>query len=410
MKKPALKKLTLKKPVLKKPVLAVLIAAAVLCAALIVSVVLRQNGADSTFSGGEDTAYPYTWTMKADGSLTVTFSNGGKDGYVWSAENADVDILTASEPDSRGASVLSKESSTTFTLTPVGQGITMVSFVLAPGDDPSSPIFVFNITASVSKELVLSFVDSAWKELGSSGQEKLDTDCSCTWKNETDGSLLLQFSSRSGASYDWNAAMKNGIHCSLSDVSYSDGTSSMTVSGGSKGTETLVITGVSSAGGLPKAEFTLELNIDSSGAVQVISSKGAELAIAALTDAEKQNKAAAEKLVGRKLVLPENAVQQSWQVSGKYENTVTVTYYVGDREWIYGLSKSLTEAEMSAEYQKDASPQAVAQDGKNLTLYIAADSSRAVWTDQGWLCVLQTSALPAADLQAAAAEILKLNS
>ena len=90
----------------------------------------RRAGA---FTGGEDTPYPYTWTVNRNGTALLELDHAASPGYVW-AETSPSGGMTVTARES-------KENSTLFTLTPEGEGRRMLHFVLRGEADPSDCIY-----------------------------------------------------------------------------------------------------------------------------------------------------------------------------------------------------------------------------------------------------------------------------
>ena len=97
-------------------------------------VLILDGGKAKVYTGGEDTPYPYTWTVNKKGDATLEIDCSAAPGYVWRAEN---------EPDGMtvAAAKKEKESKSTFTLTPMGAGRTLLSFALQGSDDPDDRIY-----------------------------------------------------------------------------------------------------------------------------------------------------------------------------------------------------------------------------------------------------------------------------
>ena len=123
------------------PVLGVLV---VLIAIVAVALILR-GGRTAAISGGEDTPYPYTWTVDKTGVATLEIDCSAAPGYAWQSVGSSGQVRVA--PAANG-----KAGKTAFTVLPIGEGRALLSFVLQNINDPADRIYELNLLAEVGTE------------------------------------------------------------------------------------------------------------------------------------------------------------------------------------------------------------------------------------------------------------------
>ena len=101
----------------------------VLAVAIIaVALTLLLRSRTTVISGGEDTPYPYTWTVNKNGTATLELDHSVSPDHVWRLISLSQGLSVQPEGDRQ-------ENKTSFTLTPEGEGRMMAVFVLQRGDD-----------------------------------------------------------------------------------------------------------------------------------------------------------------------------------------------------------------------------------------------------------------------------------
>ena len=89
--------------------------AAILLVVVVIALILRgSRGVVNT--GGEDTPYPYSWSVDRKGVLTLEIDQTAAEGYSWTAADYDFTRLTIERPEKP------KEGVSTFTITPEAAG------------------------------------------------------------------------------------------------------------------------------------------------------------------------------------------------------------------------------------------------------------------------------------------------
>ena len=109
-------------------------AAGLLLLIVLISAIFFRGSSEETVKGGEDTPYPFEWTMKSDGSCLVTVSRPKDGGASWelSLENEQNRFVRA-EKKSGGK----KEDS--FLMTPLEEGSALICLVLT-GDEAQTDV------------------------------------------------------------------------------------------------------------------------------------------------------------------------------------------------------------------------------------------------------------------------------
>ena len=97
-------------------------------AVIAVAVTLLLRSRTTVISGGEDTPYPYTWTVNKNGTATLELDHSASPDYAWKLLSVSPALSVQPEGDHQ-------ENKTSFTLTPESEGRMMAAFVLERGDD-----------------------------------------------------------------------------------------------------------------------------------------------------------------------------------------------------------------------------------------------------------------------------------
>lgn len=131
----------------------------------IVAALIIQGSRGKTFTGGEETPYPYTWTANKDGSVRLEVSRSASPDYLWiiSQESTGVEI-GSEENDSESEEpftppVLSIEpdlkqsgDKASFLLTPTMTGRAVLLLDLQHQDDAQDQIYEMTILTEVLEE------------------------------------------------------------------------------------------------------------------------------------------------------------------------------------------------------------------------------------------------------------------
>ena len=122
-----------------------LIPAAVLLGVIAVvaaAALLLRGGRVRPMTGGEDTAYPYTWVVNKNGSISLELDQSAAPGYVWTAPEENGIFAVTLEPNTEG-------ERTRFTLAPQREGRNVLVFALEGAEEDR--IFELSVLAEVSR-------------------------------------------------------------------------------------------------------------------------------------------------------------------------------------------------------------------------------------------------------------------
>ena len=233
--------------------------------ALGIFVVSRLNRG-RTGVGGEDSAYPYTWTAARDGSVTLVLQHDAAPDYTWllAEESPGVQVQTTGD---------SAKNGTVFTITPEGGGRAGLSFRLQRGGDTMDQIY--------ERTLLLEFTQSgrgtSVELIGESGttlQGVLrDTSLSdypyAIWTDE-DGDLVVSLLHPTIDPYtdpDWSCVSENESVVLVLGVIREENTVQGYLRAGAAEGETRVILREAVTG----AELTVTCRRDADGALLVLS-------------------------------------------------------------------------------------------------------------------------------------------
>lgn len=138
------------------------------CIVIIVTAVaalIIQGSRGKTFTGGEDTPYPYSWTANKDGSVRLEVSRSASPDYLWviSSESTGVELLSEENADGDEESfslpVLSTEpdlkqsgDKASFLLTPKTTGRAILLLNLQYHEDELDQIYEMTILTEVLEE------------------------------------------------------------------------------------------------------------------------------------------------------------------------------------------------------------------------------------------------------------------
>ena len=153
-------------------------------AAAAVAVTLLLQGRGRVISGGEDSAYPYTWTVNKGGTVTLELDRSAAPGYVWQAE-AGATAVTGRE---------SGEGKDRFTLTPQREGRLKLRFTLLRAEDETDRVFelIFLAEAEEQKgELSLTPVSAVGRPIQGTVRGGEDAGLAYTIRTDEDGDLVI---------------------------------------------------------------------------------------------------------------------------------------------------------------------------------------------------------------------------
>lgn len=120
-------------------------AAALLIVVLIAAAIalIVRGGRGTPVNGGGDTNYPYTWTVGKDGSILLELDRSAAPGYRWIAAEGETQMSVSVQQDDAAGR-------TRFTLTPQGEGRTVLTFRLCRPGDEADRIYVLSALAETA--------------------------------------------------------------------------------------------------------------------------------------------------------------------------------------------------------------------------------------------------------------------
>jgi hypothetical protein len=157
----------------------------VIVIAVVVALVLR-GGRGKAVTGGEDTDFPYVWTVNKNGTIAMEIDRAAAPGYLWTSGSVSQMEVAVSQDAS--------ESKTRFTLTPKEQGRCVLAFRLQREDDPEDCIFEITAltdTAFDGKTLTASFLNISGRSLPGVTHGGEGTLCPYMLRLDEDGDMMV---------------------------------------------------------------------------------------------------------------------------------------------------------------------------------------------------------------------------
>lgn len=164
-------------------------AAALLIVVLIAAVIalIVRGGRGTPVSGGGDTNYPYTWTAGKDGSILLELDRSAAPGYRWIAAEGETQMSVSVQQDDAAGR-------TRFTLTPQGEGRTVLTFRLCRAGDETDRIYVLSALAETTvngKSLHSALLSVSGRPLQGTVRGGEGTDYPYLIYTDADGDLVL---------------------------------------------------------------------------------------------------------------------------------------------------------------------------------------------------------------------------
>ena len=126
----------------KKPLLiAVGALVGVVILAVVIFLLVNRGAGGTRFQGPADAPYPYAWTERKDGSITMDLELGDAKGGAWTVGTLEGDVVEITEGRTGGGR-------TTMTLKPVRAGFANIVFALVSGEDRLAEL---NVMIQVSR-------------------------------------------------------------------------------------------------------------------------------------------------------------------------------------------------------------------------------------------------------------------
>ena len=156
-------------------------------AVIAVAVTLLLRSRTTVISGGEDTPYPYTWTVNKNGTATLELDHAASPDYDWRPRSASPEMSVLSGGDRQ-------QNKTSFTLKPEREGRMTVVFVLQRGDDELDRVYelYFLVEAESAKDrLNASPVSVAGKPLQGVIRGGAESEFPYSIRTDEDGDLAI---------------------------------------------------------------------------------------------------------------------------------------------------------------------------------------------------------------------------
>ena len=137
-----------KRQKIKRILIPVLVLAAIIAIVVAVAFIINKSKAP-VFTGGEGTAYPFSWTENKDGSLTLQLPASGNGTYVWTPKTSVRAVGELRQEEKP------KDGMQAYTLIPAAVGRTLLEFFLkngAEGADEDDQLFAISLIVEVSRE------------------------------------------------------------------------------------------------------------------------------------------------------------------------------------------------------------------------------------------------------------------
>ena len=106
---------------------------------------LLRGGRGKPVTGGEDTPYPYTWAVNKNGSISLELDRSAAPGYLWTGPEESAVFTVARDTNTEG-------DKTRFTLTPRGEGRSVLVFALERTEEAADRIFELSVLAEATRE------------------------------------------------------------------------------------------------------------------------------------------------------------------------------------------------------------------------------------------------------------------
>ena len=136
---------TLKRQKLKRILIPIGALLLIVGATVLIAVIVAKNRPVRT-GGGEDTPYPYTWSVKKNGTAELVVDTSEAPGYQWVPDSETESALFKMEEKQRSG----RES--VFTLTPQTFGTEELEFFLQKGEDTANRIYTLKLLVNIPQK------------------------------------------------------------------------------------------------------------------------------------------------------------------------------------------------------------------------------------------------------------------
>ena len=216
-----------------------LTAAIILGGIVLIALVIVLSGGirgDRRFTGGEDSSYPYSWTEYRDGSIAVRPYSPVPQGYSWHVDENDDAVIKVAQTGGKKAPA--------FTITPAGEGDSMLRLSLAESQDSISLADIYMvIESSASGKKTLLTVTGHRIDEPKDILIGAEHGVSYLVRTGADGSL--QLSVKGQGKDDWGVFVRNPRIASVAGSSHTDGAISASIDPARQGDAAAVVYSIS---------------------------------------------------------------------------------------------------------------------------------------------------------------------
>ena len=201
----------------------------VLLSTMMLSILLAACGSSQ---GGEESAHPYSWKEKHNGSVQVTIQNAPESGYSWITNETENSLLQIVRKDNGNG------EKAVFSVT--GQDFTSgtVSFLCRRDSAPYDTSFQLNLSLKTSDKGKLQVISADYLQFSSGSLAGEAEKVSCTWYTTDDSSCALFIDSTSG---DWSIIGEDDAILSIDGPSYDEEGCTYSLTGLSAGDTELLL-------------------------------------------------------------------------------------------------------------------------------------------------------------------------
>ena len=348
----------------------ILTAAVILAGLLLITLVLvfaSRGPRTVSYSGGEDSPYPYSWTEFRDGTVSLSPYQDVPEGYSWNVAESDDAVIKVSKAGNGG----------TFTVTPAGEGDSYLRLYLSRGQDSEDRLAELLMAVEslrYGKKLTASVTGHRIDV--SEGMLRGGEEYGAAYTVRTDGNGDLQIrvydSEKAG---DWNCIVKSRDTVSSAGASDEEGVYSLRVLGMSQGDAGLIV-----------FSHSRGLSLDISGSVDPDGSVAAESCEMTKHEdwADMDESTAAASLFTAGLNIPEGAEECVYSVKsliGGIGAAGSVSFRYLDAQWQASVTEdgNFTEQFESESYNTDI--MAFLTEAGPLYAYFDEDGSVIAWCD-----------------------------
>jgi len=206
-----MEKLSIKKPLIIT--LAVLLGIIIITVA--VTLILRGRGG-ATF-GGSDVPYPYTWTERDDGKISLKLKTGDAAGAAWSVKTSDGAVATVSVGRTSG-----KE--TAVTVSPESVGLEEVTLELLSGEERLAELVLGIEVSNVNDSLVATVANHSERALQTTVRGGEETGHAFTVRSSDTG-MTIYVEDTEGLTSEgamWDSESSNTMVAYVSEINVSD--------------------------------------------------------------------------------------------------------------------------------------------------------------------------------------------